>query len=185
MCCRGMLILALFGVDSNSSAQHTTATTTDDATVQQQEQEQEHTQCSSSNTMRSVLVRLWRSAQSRLVKVCTEVQSTSGPAHAFCKSLMICLYCYRRSLSITSVLNLLCFYCNAYAQFAVSEKQLVHVRAAMGVADAKHEATSPPIQSTSTPRSPEFASSSSSNTSQDHFLSRYICIHTVLHVRVC
>jgi hypothetical protein len=75
-----MLVIALFSVDS-SSAQHitATATTTDgDATAVQQ---QEPTQHSSSNTMRSVLVRLWHSAQSRLVKVCTEMQSTSSPEH--------------------------------------------------------------------------------------------------------
>jgi hypothetical protein len=57
-----MLVLSLFGVNS-SSTQHTAATTTDDDATAVQKQE--HKQY----TMRSVLVRLWHSAQSRLVKV--------------------------------------------------------------------------------------------------------------------
>jgi hypothetical protein len=111
----------------------------------------------------------------------------------YAKFLIINLQCYRSSLKIISTFHLLCFHYTTHTQFAVSEKQLVHVRASMGVADAKHDLTSLPPHShtTPTPRLPEF-SSSNSNTSQEHFLIRYMCIHrdcmcavgTAVHVTV-
>jgi hypothetical protein len=115
---RGMLVLSLFDVNtsstsssndnsSSSSTQHSTASTTHDAatTVQQQPVLQsadnmtQHTQySSSSNSMRAVLVRLWHSAQSRLVKVMLTIYVMTAmytPLYAAC---MVCKRFYTRNM---------------------------------------------------------------------------------------